>query len=143
MDKYQLSLEQSKNLMKNEGIEQEYYAYLEYYLNEKENSHYSLSKELKRLEKKEKELSKWQKEQIQLRQQIKELNNEKNECEIKKHQTELQKIETMLTTLEKEDASKNHSNDQILELKKNQKMLAEKVNNKQERIDLKNGLKNK
>lgn len=41
MDRYQKSLLEKKNLMRNEGIEQEYYGYVEYYLAQYSNENYS------------------------------------------------------------------------------------------------------
>ncbi|CAM3643716.1 HlyD family efflux transporter periplasmic adaptor subunit [Erysipelothrix urinaevulpis] len=69
MDKYQESLTNSVNYMKNSGLEQEYFGYMEYYLQQKESDNFSDNIESKKIKNKEKHLSK-------VSQEVKDLEND-------------------------------------------------------------------
>lgn len=145
MDLYQKSLEDKKNYMKNQGVEQEYYGYMEYYLSQVNSEDYSNSTQIKSLN--EKSLKK-----DELTEEIKVLQNEiealvipdfdeghiqvvQSELLFKQEQLENLKAELQTLTDPVEISMKNNEINstelEIADLEISLKDLNEKLDNKQ------------
>lgn len=99
MDKYQKSLNDSTNYMNNSGLEQEYFGYMEYFLQQKQADNFSDGMESKQIKDKEKKLNEISKEISDLEndiQRLKSSNNQTKVNEMKKKIIETQKLISQL-----------------------------------------------
>ena len=87
MDKYEASLNNKQNLMANEGVEQEYYGKVEYYLSQLNDESFNMNSTQTKLNEKINEKSKLENEVASLQTQLKELEGKE---EIEEEKTKLE-----------------------------------------------------
>lgn len=153
MDKYQKSLNDSTNYMNNSGLEQEYFGYMEYFLQQKEADSFSNGMESKQIKDKEKKINEISKEISDLEnniQRLKSLNNRNKVNEIKKNIKETQKKISELDeelTQEQDERKKASIQDNLRKhnelVDKQQSELEQLENEIQELNDLESTLENK
>lgn len=139
MDKYQKSLNDSTNYMSNSGLEQEYFGYMEYFLQQKESDNFSMNLESKQIKDKEKKYNEISQEIEDLKadvQKLKSSNNQTKVNEIKKKNIETQKMISELEeelTIEQDEKKKATIQDDLrkyIALENKQQSELEQVENK-------------
>ncbi|CAM3625091.1 HlyD family efflux transporter periplasmic adaptor subunit [Erysipelothrix urinaevulpis] len=136
MDKYQSSLEQEKNLMKNKGLEQEYYAYLEYYLGEKKISNVSNQDVKEELKKKETALKKEKEKYETLKEKVSKITITDHHEKLDRLQRQITENQETLNELKQKENPQASFRERISKLTKQQKSLSFKYDEIQKRMNL-------